>query len=121
MKGEAAFGRPALRLFALLSLSPAIAGLTVAAEALQFRWAMGRWPVPSLDDPKQQACLPFHPIAQLVVMSEPAFVVVALAAALAFGRFAHRRRSYRLALLLLAGGILLNAAIPMRLWEWFWD
>jgi len=115
-------GRPKLeRWFIALSAVPAIAASALASEACVFRLVRGRWPIPNLDDPKQQSFLPFHGLVQLLAFAIPAVVVLEAFVVIRQWRFVASNRRYAACVLLFALGIAACRFLPSAWLEWFAD
>jgi heme/copper-type cytochrome/quinol oxidase subunit 1 len=107
--------------FLLVTLWPALGVLAVGGEGIVFRLVRGRWPIPSVDDPKYQDFLVLHPLTQILIMSLPAvFVFLAYLVIRQWRLFAKARR-YQAALVVFVLGLASQALVPARIWEWFWD
>ena len=110
--------------FGLLTLLPALATASVWAEAFLASRALGHWPTPSLEDPKDLVTAPLHVVSALLVLAMLPGALFLLAVCIKNWRALSRASSHWLWLAVFATSLAVHVwvvtAYP-RTWEWWWD
>lgn len=113
------------RWLAVLCLSPWVLLVGVYSEFVWAREMLGRFPAPSIDDPKNVLPGPLHLVDQLLWLSTFATLPFLTTVAVKNWRVVSRERRYWLAFGLFALGQVVFHVIaridPWRTWAWFID
>lgn len=110
--------------FCLLGLLPALAIACVYAEASLASFALGHWPIPSIEDPKGLPTAPLHFVSAMLVLSVLPGAVFFAAVSIKNWRVLQKPSVYWawIAAFVLALALYLWLGhADLRTWEWWGD
>ncbi|HYS55880.1 MAG TPA: hypothetical protein VER58_19130 [Thermoanaerobaculia bacterium] len=95
-------------------------------EAVAAAIALGHWPVPSLNDPKDLLTWPLHAFSTILLLSSFPMPILVLALVIKNWRFLRSPTTYWVRLTLFASGyallfVVLPRLDPGHVWEWWFD
>ena len=108
--------------FVLLALLPALATAFVYVEAFLASRALGHWPIPSLDDPKDLVTAPLHRLSAILVLLVLPGGIFLAAVSVKNWRVLRTYHRYLIWLgIFVLSFICLLVTNTSRTWEWWWD
>jgi hypothetical protein len=108
--------------FVLLALLPALATAAVYCEALLASRALGHWPIPSVDDPKDLVTAPLHQLSGiLVVLVIPGAIFLAAVCVKNWRVLRHQRHYWIWIGICALSLIYSTVTASSTTWEWWWD
>lgn len=110
--------------FVLLAFLPALATASVYAEAFVASRALGHWPIPSVEDPKDLVTAPLHGVSTFLVLTLLPGAI--LFAAITLKNWRLLRNPSRYWVWIAVFGVLLFINLWLgrhdsRTWAWWWD
>jgi hypothetical protein len=107
--------------FGLLCVFPALSTVFVYAEAALARAALGHWPIPNVNDPKDLATWPLHFVSAAFVLGAIPALVFLTAIAVKNWRVLRAPSRYWFWLAVFAATCLSGDLVPTQIWQWWWD